>query len=411
MKGSEQSRSVPRIESLRIRNYRALRDVEFKKLTPLSVFLGPNGSGKSTLFDVFAFLSECFTTGLRRAWDKRGRFKELRTRDCDGNIIIDLKYREPGHPLVTFHLAIGEDVDGPKVAEEWLEWKRGSSGRPFRFLDFANGSGTVIGGEVPEIKDSRAPETLESSDLIAVNTLGQFTKHPRVSALRKFITGWHLSYLTADHTRSIPEAGPQERLTQSGDNLPNVVQYLRERHPDRLEKVLDILSIRVPRLEKVHTDILPDGRLLLQLKDAPFTKPILAKFASDGTLKLLSYLIVLYDPDRLPLIGIEEPENHLHPSLLPQLAEECRMATANSQLLVTTHSPFFVNGLNPDELWVFYRDEQGYTKAVRASDMEGVREFISEGAQLGYLWIEDHFSVGDPLRNNGGPSKTPGARK
>ena len=63
---------VPHIESLRVRNYRALRDIELKQLKPLSVFLGANGSGKSTLFDVFAFLAECFTDGLRRAWDKEG---------------------------------------------------------------------------------------------------------------------------------------------------------------------------------------------------------------------------------------------------------------------------------------------------------------------------------------------------
>ena len=50
--------TVPRIESLRVKNYRSLRDVQLRKITPLSVFLGPNGSGKSTLLDVFAFLSE-----------------------------------------------------------------------------------------------------------------------------------------------------------------------------------------------------------------------------------------------------------------------------------------------------------------------------------------------------------------
>jgi len=65
--------SIPRIEYLRVQNYRALHDLEFKNITPLTVFLGPNGSGKSTIFDVFAFLSECFTVGLRKAWDKRGR--------------------------------------------------------------------------------------------------------------------------------------------------------------------------------------------------------------------------------------------------------------------------------------------------------------------------------------------------
>ncbi len=67
--------SVPRIEELNVKNYRALRDLELKSLTPFTVFLGPNGSGKSTIFDVFAFLSECFQSGLKGAWNKRGRFK------------------------------------------------------------------------------------------------------------------------------------------------------------------------------------------------------------------------------------------------------------------------------------------------------------------------------------------------
>ena len=63
---------------------------------------------------------------------------------------------------------------------------------------------------------------------------------------------------------------------------------------------------------------MPDGRLLLQIKDAPFEQPILAKFASDGTLKMLAYLTLLYDPKPPELIGIEEPENHLHPGLRPE---------------------------------------------------------------------------------------------
>src|SRR5262249_40553436 len=126
-------------------------------------------------------------------------------------------------------------------------------------------------------------------------------------------------------------------------------------------------------------------------------------YASDGTLKMLAYLTVLYDPDPPPLIGIEEPENHLHPRLLPELAEECRTAAARTQLMVTTHSPFFVNGMRPDELWVLYRDEQGFTQARRAADMRGISDFMEYGAKLGQLWTEGHFEVGDPLTNSGGP--------
>jgi predicted ATPase len=396
--------SVPRIEELSVKNYRALKDLQLKNLTPLTVFLGPNGSGKSTIFDVFAFLSECFSIGLRKAWDKRGRFKELRSRGAEGAVVFELKYREKlKSPVITYHLAIEEGKKGPYVAEEWLQWRRGQRGQPFKFLDFKEGTGRVVTGEVPDERDQRIDEQLASSEMIAVNTLGQLAKHPRVNALRRFITGWYLSYLTADNTRMTPEAGPQERLSATGDNLPNVIQYLKEQHEDRLQQILGTLSRRVPRLEKVDAEMLADGRLLLQIKDAPFDKPILAKFASDGTLKMLSYLTILYDPEPPQLIGIEEPENHLHPRLLPELAEECRHASARTQLMVTTHSPFFVDGLRPEELWVLYRDEKGYTQAKRTADIPGIKDFMDQGALLGHLWIEGHFNVGDPLVDSGMP--------
>ena len=398
------NKNIPRIEYLKVQNYRALHNLELKNLTPLTVFLGPNGSGKSTIFDVFAFLSECFTESLRKAWDRRGRFRELRTRDSDGCIIIELKYKETSKsPLITYHLAIDEENNRPFIAEEWLHWRRGQYGKPFRFLDFKKGEGQVISGESPDEEGERITEQLASSELLAVNTLGQFTKHPRVSALRRFITGWYLSYLTAEHTRSLPEAGAMERLSPTGDNLPNVIQYLKEQHPQRLEEILKTLSDRIPRLEKVEASIMQDGRLLLEIKDAPFSHPILAKFASDGTLKLLAYLTVLFDPNPPQLVGIEEPENHLHPRLLPQLAEECRSASANTQLMVTTHSPFFVDSLKPEELWVLYRDEKGFTQAKRTADMQGIKQFIENGALLGSLWMEDFFDVGNPLKNAGVP--------
>jgi predicted ATPase len=397
--------AVPRIDFLRVRNYRALSDFKLDKITPLTVFLGPNGSGKSTVFDVFAFMSECFSVGLRKAWDRRGRFKELRTRGASRPISIDVKYREtPDSVPITYHLAIDEDLRGPFIAEEWLQWRRGKSvGAPFKFLDFQNGSGRVATGELPDKDDQRITETLDSRELLAVNTLGQFTRHPRVSALRRFISGWYLSYLTAESARGIPEAGPQERLSATGDNLANVIQYLKEQHPDRLSYILGILAKRIPRLERVDANLMADGRLLLQIKDAPFDQPVLAKFASDGTLKMLAYLTVLHDPAPPQLVGIEEPENQLHPALLPELAEECRAAAARSQLMVTTHSPFFVNALRPKEVWVLYRDVYGYTKAIRAEDMVGIPEMMEAGATLGNLWMEKYFEVGDPLTASGGP--------
>lgn len=388
----------PRVETLRVQNYRALRDVRLDSITPLTVLLGPNGSGKSTVFDVFAFLSECFGEGLRKAWDRRGRFRELRSRDSNGPIVIELQYREkPGTPLITYHLEIDEKDRGPVVKHEFLRWKRTHPAAPFYFLNYSEGKGEVITGEQPESQDKRIDKPLSGPDVLAVNTLGQLAENPRVIALRNFITSWHLSYLSADAARGNPEAGAEERLSQTGDNLANVIQYLHEEHRERLDKIFQTLKRRVPRIEEVTSRPLDDGRLLLQVKDAPFTSPVLARFASDGTLKMLAYLILLYDPKPPQLIGIEEPENYLHPRLLPELAEECDMASEHAQLIVTTHSPFFIDRLRPEQVRVLYRGTDGYTRSKRVADMPGIREFLAEGASLGDLWMEGHFEVGDPL--------------
>jgi predicted ATPase len=401
------SAGPPRIEYIRVENYRALRKVELADLTPLTVLLGPNGSGKSTVFDVFNFLSECFTLGLRKAWDKRGRFRELRTRGSDGHILFELRYREtPESQPATYHLEIDEAPTGPVVVEESLKWRRVATGggAPYKILSFKHGRGWVISGEQPERDDNKVREQLDEPEMLAVSTLGRLSKNPRVAALRRFISNWYVSYLSVDDARGQPEAGAQERLSKTGDNLANVVQYLKEQHPKHLDQIFEILRRRIPRLEKVLSESMQDGRLLLRIKDAPFADPVLARFASDGTLKMLAYLLVLLDPNPPSFIGIEEPENFLHPRLLPELAEECRKATERSQLLVTTHSPFFLNGLHAEEVRALYRDDKGYTQTVRAADVPGIPQFLEQGAALGYLWLEGHLGVGDPLTNAGAPA-------
>ncbi|MCC6522371.1 MAG: AAA family ATPase [Polyangiaceae bacterium] len=400
--------SPARIEYLKVENFRALRHVELDKLTALTVLLGPNGSGKSTVFDVFNFLSECFTLGLRKAWDKRGRFRELRTRGSTGPIVFELRYSESGESQqpATYHLEIDEERGGPVVVEEWLKWRRVArnvAGAPYKILSFKNGKGWVLSGEQPVRNDTKVRERLDERDMLAVSTLGRLAKNPRVAALRRFITDWYVSYLSIDDARRQPEAGAQERLSKTGDNLANVVQYLQEQHPERLAQIFATLQRRVPRLEKVLSEPMPDGRLLLRIKDAPFADPILAHFASDGTLKMLAYLVVLKDPVPPQFIGIEEPENFLHPRLLTELGEECRAASEASQLLVTTHSPFFLDAARPEEVRVLYRDERGFTRAVRPADIPGVPDFMAAGASMGHLWLEGHLGVGDPLDNAGAP--------
>ena len=386
------TRETPRIEALRVRNYRVLRDVRLSDLTPLTVLIGPNGSGKSTLFDVFAFLAESFTHGLSDAWFRRGGVREIRSRGQDGPIEIELAYRErPRTPRITYHLEIDDEAGSPIVKREWLSWRRKSYGRGFRFLDFADGEGEAIDGEEPDEDAARHPQPLTSRDLLAVNTLGQLRDHPRVAALRDFITGWYLSYLAVPRLRTVTELSTEKRLSTTGDNLAGVLQHLQRREPARLDDAFQILARQVPQLERVTSDPMPDGSLLLRLKDEVFEEPILAKYVSDGTLKLLAYLIVLRDPHPPSLIGIEEPENFVHPQLLGRLAEQCMDAAVRAQVLVSTHAPLFLDALQPKHVRVLRRGSDGFTTVDSAADFIGVTEYLYAGGLLGDAWQQRMF--------------------
>ncbi|MBC8085359.1 MAG: AAA family ATPase, partial [Hymenobacter sp.] len=230
---AKNSISIPRITYLRVKNYRALHDLELEDLTPLTVLLGPNGSGKSTVFDVFAFLSECFGGGgLRKAWEKRNRLVELRTKGQTGPIEIELKYRpDAKSPMITYLLAIDEDKSGPVIVREEMKWKRSKSSGPVIFLNFSRGQGFIAKGANGTRQNLTDLEFLAGPDVLAVNALGQLKSYPHVVALRAFITGWYLSYLSVAGTQTSTEPGIQEHLSETGNNLPNVVHYLKEQHP------------------------------------------------------------------------------------------------------------------------------------------------------------------------------------
>ena len=140
-----------------------------------------------------------------------------------------------------------------------------------------------------------------------------------------------------------------------------------------------------------------EGRILLKFQDGAFEDPFLARHVSDGTIKMLAYLTLLYDPHPHPLLCVEEPENQLYPRLMTELAEEFRSyAQRGGQVFVSTHSPDFLNALELDEVcWLVKRD--GYSDIHRAKDNEQIAAYMAEGDQLGYLWKQGFFDGVDPL--------------
>ena len=424
---------MAKIQGFRVRNFKVLKDVTLGRLwnqrgndplTDMTAVIGKNGVGKSALFDAFGFLADALKSGVEEACDARGRsgFERIRSQGETGPIEFDVYYKQHGNARpITYEIAIDADGSGrPFVLRERLRQRRRgvSYGRPFSFLMLDAGRGWAWKGdeegfEIDETKEQLNIEALirlvtseESSETeiieledrrkLGIATLGALAQHPRISAFRRFIEGWYLSYFTPDAARSLPLAGPQPHLNIHGDNLGNVVQFMEREHPRRFNSILHRIATKIPGIDRIDTEKTSDGRLLLRFNDKGFdADPFYAQQMSDGTLKVFAYLLLLEDPTPPPFLCIEEPENGLYHKLLETLADEFRQhargARGGSQVFVTTHQPYFVDALDPQEVWILEKGVDGFSTIRRASGEPIVNNMVSEGLPLGGLWYSDYL--------------------
>lgn len=410
------------IQGVRVKNFKALADVKMGRLwndqranplTPITAVIGKNGTGKSSLMDAFGFLSDCLKGGVESACDAEGRggYDKIHSSGRKGPIEFEIYYKEgrSSRPM-TYELSIDLDRDHrPFVLHERLRQRRKGQkwGRPFSFLILDKGEGRVWKGDADGIQEeemntgsleeSSESEAVSMNDkrLLGIATLGTLKAHPRIAAFRRFMEGWYLSYFIPDAARRIPFSGAQSKLNRHGDNLGNVVQFMEREYPRQFKQVLARIAQKIPGVEKIDTVKTPDGRLLIRFNDQGFKDPFYAQQMSDGTLKVFAFLMMLADPSPAPFICIEEPENGVYHKLLEvfvlELREQTEKGKNSPQIFITTHQPYLVDALKPEEVWVLKKQQNGFSKITRVSDIPLIKNLCEEDVPLGSLWYSDYL--------------------
>ncbi|VVC75005.1 hypothetical protein AQUSIP_02790 [Aquicella siphonis] len=394
-----------KVEQISIKNYKMFKDASVKSLPPMSVFVGANGAGKSTFFDVFGFLSDALKENVSIAINRRGGFKEVITRGCNENdlIEIEIKFRNlqeelESSPLITYQLKVGQEENKIIVHTEVLKYRRGMRGKPWHFLNFHRGKGTAITNEdqygQQDAEENREEQTLSSPDILAIKGLGQFERFKAISSFRKLLEGWFVSNLQIEAARTIGDVGFAPHLSSKGENLAQVTKYIFENHKTIFDKICKKMSERVPGIGNVEAIQNDAGQIILKFRDGSFKDPFISRYVSDGTIKMFAYLVLLYDPNPHPLLCIEEPENYLYPQLLTELVDELRIySRRGGQVFITTHSPDFLNALDIEEVFCIIK-KNGISSICRAKDIPSVVSLWEEGEKLGALWRRGYFREG-----------------
>ncbi|QIL44954.1 AAA family ATPase [Acidovorax sp. HDW3] len=404
------------LEGIRIQNYRSLKDVTLGKtfeqqsgeaLPRLMAVIGANGVGKSTLLDALGFLGDCLNDGVEAACDRpqRGGFERLRTLGVQEPIRFEVRFRQTAKDRpISYSLWIDQDARGRVcvVYERLRQRRKGQpTGRPYSFLELRDGEGYVWSGEETQDSEGARKIDIRMSDrqVLGIATFGTLRDHPRIGQFRAFLAGWYLSYFVPELARTQPMNGADPHLNRRGDNLAKYLQFIERENPRGFKAALGLIAQKLPGVQSIRSDRTQDGRVLLEFSAQGYDTPFYQQDMSDGSLKLLAYLLLMEDPAPAPLIGIEEPENGLHHQLLAVLAQELQafaLRPRGPQVLVTTHSPYFVDALTPEEVWVLHKGRDGYTQVLRAADIAGVQAMFDEGIPTGSLWFSNHFGVGQP---------------
>ncbi len=387
--------------------------VASKSAAPLPRFMaviGANGAGKSTLLDALGFIGDSLENGVEAACDAphRGGFDRLRTRGVEAPIKFEVRYRQSATSRpISYSLHVNVDRHGrPQVVYERLRQGRAgaeSRGRLFNFLELKSGRGVVWAGEGSEEKDSESNrrDDIRMSDrqVLGIATLGTLADHPRIAQFRDFLSGWYLSYFNPQLAKRQPISGSEPHLNRSGDNLANYLRFIQRERPLAFQAMLDRIAKKIPGVQSIHHEETVDKRLLLAFHAEGFDQPFFQQDMSDGTLKLLAYMLLMEDPRPAPLVGIEEPENGLYQELLAPLAQEFKRfasRAAGPQVLVTTHSPNFIDALGPDEVWLLEKGSDGCSELRLASGVPEVAQLYGEGLPMGSLWYSRYLGSTSP---------------
>lgn len=329
------------IRRVRIRNYKSIRKADVL-LSPLTILVGRNGSGKSNFLDAIRFVAESLQVSLEYAVKTRGGLETVRrrTKRRSTTLSVDLQISLPSRRIVDYGFALLPRRRGFIVQRESL-LIRSSDQEVVDYYEIEKGNVKKASFE--------SPPTSSDERLYLVSTSGLPSFREVYDALT--LIGFYNLNPEVMRGAQSPDSG--EILRRDGSNIASVVRRLRKEQPRAMGRVQSYLAAIAPDITDVRVLSLGPHETLVfeqRLADSPVPSKFFAESMSDGTLRAIGILVAAAQLSelRMPLtvVGFEEPETALHPAATRALMDALREAAAQTQILVTSHSPDLLDNID-----------------------------------------------------------------
>lgn len=374
------------VNKLIVKNYKSLKNLQLE-MKPFMVFIGPNNAGKSNIFDCLRFLSDSARAG--RDWqqiiDRKGGFKQIvYNGNTSDKILIELqglvKVNNKDRYYKYFVKFVGERFSGGRNINEIFTLMEDSEKR---MLEFPAEKDKVI------VTDENGKQTSSMNvggDQLYISYFTDPTYYPILGHFSQEVQNWAFFHLLPPLMREPTEVLNEFQLKALGENISTMLHTLQSENPQQFKEIEKILKEAVPELEELTTGLTKQKPSLtyIRIREKHLKTSIPVWNMSDGTIRLLGYLATIYSPVMPPLICIEEPENYVHPRLLELIVDLIKTISQKTQVLVTTHSPYLIDFLQPEDLFIVEK-KKGQTVVNKAEDKKGIKEALRK-LGLGEMW-------------------------
>ena len=345
-----------KILKLEVEGYRSLKDIVWEP-GDLNILIGPNGSGKSNLLRILELISIASKGQLGKHIQKSGGMGALLWDGMADGIKFNVETSPVGdetsheddslnYEMDLRHLGKGSayQINHELLANyHWV--KTGEHPEPFKLLERTPRSAVFFNNDRRHLV---APEESIFEEESFLSLLTALTPNRDIPPFQAYLKEWsiyHDLHVNSDAPIRQPTITRLEkRVETDGQNLISVLHTLYTGDRDFKNDIN--LAMRAAFGEDFDELIFPpasDQRTQLRVRWRTLRREQSAADLSDGTLRFLFLLTALASPDPAPLIAIDEPETGLHPSMLRLVAEYAADAADRTQVILTTHSPQFLD--------------------------------------------------------------------